>query len=154
MIVAAVALTVSSPGLPCRCRVLCSVPVAEDYLLTPKIVGRAVKVSCGGAPSSPSSSAPRGWGSSVCWSRSRIAAALQLLVQELLFPVLGRGLTRIIPESMTADCPGAQRRVGVLKPPKRDYAAAVHNFARMHATLLRFGRCDGQPITIDCSSNG
>jgi predicted PurR-regulated permease PerM len=87
VIVGAVALTVSIPV--CLATVVFYVVfhLAEDYLLTPKIVGRAVKV-----PAEVTVVAVlfgTAWlgvvGSLVAVP---VVAALQLLVEELLFPVL------------------------------------------------------------------
>ena len=87
VVVAAVALTVSTAGVHRDHRVLRRVPPLEDYLLVPRIIGRAVNVPAlltvvavllGGAL----------LGIVGALVAIPIAAAVQLLVQEALYPRL------------------------------------------------------------------
>ena len=87
VIVGAVALTVSIPVCLATVGFYVVFRLAEDYLLTPKIVGRAVKVPAGVTVVAVLLGAA--WlGVVGALVAVPVAAALQLLVEELLFPVL------------------------------------------------------------------
>ena len=86
-IVALVALTVSIPIAIATVAFYVVFRLAEDYLLTPKIIGRAVKVS-GGATVVAVLIGAELMGLIGALASIPIAAALQLLVQELVFPAI------------------------------------------------------------------
>jgi predicted PurR-regulated permease PerM len=86
-IVALVALTVSIPIAIATVAFYVVFRLAEDYLLTPKIIGRAVKVS-GGATVVAVLIGAELMGVIGALAAIPIAAALQLLVQELVFPAI------------------------------------------------------------------
>ncbi|MBV8346968.1 MAG: AI-2E family transporter, partial [Mycolicibacterium sp.] len=86
-IVAAVALAVSIPACIATVVFYIAFRLAEDYLLTPKIIGRAVKVPAGVTVVAVLLGAA--WlGVVGALIAVPVAAVVQLLVQELLFPVL------------------------------------------------------------------
>ena len=86
-IVALVALTVSIPIAIATVAFYVVFRLAEDYLLTPKIIGRAVKVS-GGATVVAVVIGAELMGVIGALAAIPIAAALQLLVQELVLPAI------------------------------------------------------------------
>ena len=86
-VVALVALTVSIPIAIATVAFYVVFRLAEDYLLTPKIIGRAVKVS-GGVTVVAVLIGAELMGVIGALAAIPIAAALQLLVEELLFPVI------------------------------------------------------------------
>ena len=86
-VVSVVALTVSIPVAIATLALYIVFRLAEDYLLTPKIIGRAVKVP-GGVTVAAVLIGAALLGVIGALVAIPIAAALQLLVQELLFPVL------------------------------------------------------------------
>ncbi|MEE6137894.1 AI-2E family transporter [Mycobacterium sp. 050128] len=86
-IVAAVALSVSIPVTVATVAFYMGFRLGEDYLLTPKIIGRAVRVPAGVTVVAVLLGAA--WlGVVGALVAIPVAAALQLLAQELLFPVL------------------------------------------------------------------
>lgn len=86
-IVAAVALAVSIPVCVATVVFYIAFRLGEDYLLTPKIIGRAVKVPAGVTVVAVLLGAA--WlGVVGALIAVPVAAVVQLLVQELLFPVL------------------------------------------------------------------
>lgn len=86
-IVALIALTVSIPIAIATVAFYVVFRLAEDYLLTPKIIGRAVKVS-GGVTVVAVLIGAELMGVIGALAAIPIAAALQLLVQELVFPAI------------------------------------------------------------------
>lgn len=86
-VVSLVALTVSIPIAVATVAFYIVFRLAEDYLLTPRIIGRAVKVS-GGVTVAAVLIGAAMLGVIGALAAIPIAAALQLLVQELLFPAL------------------------------------------------------------------
>jgi len=86
-VVSIVALTVSIPVAIATLAFYIVFRLAEDYLLTPKIIGRAVKVP-GGVTVAAVLIGAALLGVIGALVAIPIAAALQLLAQELLFPVL------------------------------------------------------------------
>jgi predicted PurR-regulated permease PerM len=88
-IVAAVALTVSIPVSVATVGFYIAFRLAEDYLLVPKIIGRAVKVPAGVTVIAVLIGAAL-LGIVGALVAIPVAAALQLLTQELLFPALDK----------------------------------------------------------------
>ena len=88
-IVAAVALTVSIPVSIATVVFYIAFRLAEDYLLVPKIIGRAVKVPAGVTVVAVLIGAEL-LGIVGALVAIPVAAALQLLTQELLFPALDK----------------------------------------------------------------
>ena len=86
-IVAAVALTVSIPVSIATVAFYMGFRLAEDYLLVPKIIGRAVKVPAGVTVVAVLIGGAL-LGIVGALIAIPVAAALQLLTQELLFPAL------------------------------------------------------------------
>jgi len=86
-VVALVALTVSIPIAIATVAFYVVFRLAEDYLLTPKIIGRAVKVS-GGVTVVAVLIGAELMGVIGALAAIPIAAALQLLTEELLIPVI------------------------------------------------------------------
>jgi predicted PurR-regulated permease PerM len=86
-VVSLVALTVSIPIAIATVAFYVVFRLAEDYLLTPRIIGRAVKVS-GGVTVAAVLIGASLLGVIGALAAIPIAAALQLLAQELLFPAL------------------------------------------------------------------
>ena len=86
-IVAAVALTVSVPVSIATVGFYIAFRLAEDYLLVPKIIGRAVQVPAGVTVVAVLLGGAL-LGIVGALVAIPIAAAMQLLVQELLFPAL------------------------------------------------------------------
>ncbi len=89
VVVSLVALTVSIPIAIATVAFYIVFRLAEDYLLTPRIIGRAVKVS-GGVTVAAVLIGASMLGVIGALAAIPIAAALQLLVQELLFPALDK----------------------------------------------------------------
>lgn len=89
VVVSLVALTVSIPIAIATVAFYVVFRLAEDYLLTPRIIGRAVKVS-GGVTVAAVLIGASLLGVIGALAAIPIAAALQLLVQELLFPALDK----------------------------------------------------------------
>jgi len=87
-VVALVALTVSIPGAIATVAFYIVFRLSEDYLLVPKIIGRAVKVPGGVTVVAVLIGAALGVVGALI--AIPVAAAVQLLADELLFPALDK----------------------------------------------------------------